>query len=139
MTRLRASLIPRIEAFFFPDRVRVIELLSAFSLIAWAMLFAAHPDVLDRSINTSFRALGANTWVAITGMVGLGQVAAVLFALSVRPHARIVVMALASGVWFAIGSGVASSGEPDIAPAISFLLSLLCALSGGYLGWTPRR
>ena len=62
MTRIHPS---RLLGFLLYDRVRLIELLSAFNLLAWAMALASQPSLLSRDSYVTFQSLPAQVWVII--------------------------------------------------------------------------
>lgn len=122
----------------FADHVRLVELFSALNLAAWAWLLLWHPDVLERDTYVSFRPMGAVIWAAILAAVSLFQLIAILLSRRLRVLLRILAMSAAAGVWFVIGLGFVTSGIVTTADANYLLLSLICMLSGLYLGWTSH-
>lgn len=126
------NFVARVIVFLFYDVVRQVEIMSACSLIAWAVVFYKNPALLERDTYLQFQSLGASTWVSIFVAVVVSQVAGMA---SNWPRVRFIAMACASGCWAAITAAFLSSEIITTAIANYALFFTLTAISGGYLGW----
>ncbi len=128
----------RVGDFLFADPVRLIELFSALNLMGWAWLLAFEPSLLARDSYAGFASLGGPAWAALLASIAISQFAPMIRRFRHAANLRFMAMAAAAGAWLVIASNFLLSGVSTTAEANYLLLSLICMVSGAYLGWTSR-
>lgn len=121
--------------YLFSDPLRLIEIFSAWNLLAWAFVFWTTPDLLTRDSYATFQSLGAPLWIAIFLLAGLLQATAMILRHRFVNEQRFIAMALAAGCWAAVTVNFWSTGVLTTAGANYFGLTVVTALVGGFLGW----
>ena len=121
--------------FLFIDQVRLVELFSGLNLLAWASLILGRPEVLQRDSYVAFSALPASAWVVIFGVSGLFQLCVTFWNSEYRTEMRFFAMFFATSCWALIALSFVASGVGQTATMNYLLLTISCAMSGGFLAW----
>uniref|UniRef100_UPI004048C4CE hypothetical protein n=1 Tax=Yoonia sp. TaxID=2212373 RepID=UPI004048C4CE len=125
----------RFYGFVLYDHVRPVELFSALNLLAWSKVLITDPLVLARDSYQTFQSLPATVWAAIFSAAALLQMTGIFLRHAHTNEVRFIGMALAAGCWAAITVNFVASDVSTTAPANYALLTLMTAISGGFLGW----
>jgi hypothetical protein len=125
----------RLVGFLFSDPTRLIDIFSAWNLLAWAAVFWTNPDLLERDSYATFQSLGAVPWAITFLIVGIMQASALFGWHRHIAEQRFIAMALATGCWAAVTVNFMSTGVLTTAGANYIGLTFVTALVGGFLGW----
>jgi hypothetical protein len=138
MTRLpekRGRWPHRLFDFLLYDEARLIEIVSACNLAAWAWAVWYSPSLLQRDSYIAFQSMPHVGWIVIFGVVAALQWFSMLSRHPHRREFRFVAMALAAGCWTAIAANFITNGLSTTANMNYLLLALATAIAGGFLGW----
>lgn len=125
----------RILQFLFHDQARLVEMVSALNLVAWAHVIHRAPELLDRTSYAMFQSLPPAAWVAIFGLAGAAQLWGMVARHRFAAEHRFLAMAQAAGCWTLIAVNFTLNTTASTAVASYALLALATALAGGFLGW----
>lgn len=121
--------------FLFRDPVRLVELFSAFNLLAWSYVIGTVDGILERDSYVAFSTLSASTWAMIFFAAATFQLLATFISYETRSLLRFVAMAISSGCWAVVTVSFYAAGVGTTANINYLLITLSCMASGGYLAW----
>lgn len=131
-----ASLPHRLVDFIFKDRLRILELISAFNLLQWAKLLYWSPELVKRDTYIGFSHLGAGFWSTIMLIAALFHLVPMFVRTAHDLRLRMMAFLLSGGVWLTTAANFIQSGINTTADWNYISLSFFCLLSGVYLAWT---
>lgn len=127
--------IQRTIRFLTHDQARLVELLSAFNLIAWAWVLLQQPEILSRDSYQTFQSIPSTAWVTVFAGAAFLQLVGAFGTHRMIGEVRFVAMALAAGCWATITVNFVVASVSTTAPANYGLLTIATAIAGGFLGW----
>ncbi|PIE13812.1 MAG: hypothetical protein CSA70_03600 [Rhodobacterales bacterium] len=128
-----ASPLRKIMDFILFDEVRLLELFSALSLLAWAKVLLTGPDTL--TLARGFGPIEATVSAYFFGAIVLLQTWTMFDRSRHRLDLRFAAMALSSGAWTVIAWELWRAGMPPTVNLNYSMLAAACAASGIWLGW----